>query len=72
MKDILKNFIEEKAEFINTLSITDYISDDTLKEICDEYYYLKTNLDNKCDFACYYHCTKGGQQKPQCIEDKKL
>jgi len=20
-----------------------------------------------CDEACYYHCTKGGQQEPECV-----
>ena len=24
----------------------------------------------KCDESCYYHCTKGGQQKPECLKIK--
>ena len=26
----------------------------------------------QCDEACYYHCTKGGQQLPDCQSDEKL
>jgi len=26
----------------------------------------------QCDEACYYHCTKGGQQLPDCKSDEKL
>lgn len=43
-KSVLDKFIEEKAEFINTLGITDSISDESLKEICEEYYKLKIVL----------------------------
>jgi len=23
----------------------------------------------ECDEACYYHCTKGGQQPPECVTE---
>jgi hypothetical protein len=23
----------------------------------------------QCDEACYYHCTKGGQQEPECVQE---
>ncbi len=23
-----------------------------------------------CDEACYYHCTKGGQQPPECVNER--
>lgn len=36
-------FISEKAEFINTITITDSISEDVLKEIFEEYYSIKQN-----------------------------
>ena len=26
----------------------------------------------QCDESCYYHCTKGGQQLPDCQSDEKL
>lgn len=28
----------------------------------------KPALDNRCDEACFYVCTKGGQEAPECIE----
>lgn len=26
----------------------------------------------QCDEACFYHCTKGGQQEPDCIKEKEI
>lgn len=26
----------------------------------------------QCDEACYYHCTKGGQQEPECVNNKDM
>lgn len=26
----------------------------------------------QCDEACFYHCTKGGKQEPDCIKEKKI
>ena len=37
----LDKFLEEKANWISTLCITDSISEESLKEICEEYYLLK-------------------------------
>jgi hypothetical protein len=25
----------------------------------------------KCDEACYYHCTQGGKQQPECVTENK-
>lgn len=49
----LDKFIEEKAESINTLGITDSISEEYLKGICEEYYLLKQKV--KCYAKCNYH-----------------
>jgi hypothetical protein len=37
MKTEEQKFIEEKADWINTLGITDSISEDSLRDICLEY-----------------------------------
>ena len=41
MSQELDDFIEAKTNSINTIGITDSISKDYLKEICEEYYLLK-------------------------------
>jgi len=43
-KSVLDKFIEEKADWIGTLGITDSISEESLKEICEEYFILKTEI----------------------------
>lgn len=30
------------------------------------------SFNYKCDDACYYHCTRNGQQLPDCCKDDKL
>lgn len=54
-------------------------------ELCDKLIDLKRELasnteiigsvsvsfpSKNCDEACYYHCTKGGQQPPDCVNER--
>lgn len=41
-ESVLNAFIEIKTDSINTIGITDPISEKYLKEICEEYFVLKT------------------------------
>lgn len=41
MQQKLKNFICEQTEIINTVAITDSISEEFLKQICENYYKIK-------------------------------
>jgi len=43
-ESVLDKFIEEKVDNINTIGITDPISEEYLKEICEEYFVLKTEI----------------------------
>lgn len=40
----LDEFIEKKTDSINTIGITDGIDEEYLKEICEEYYKIKSQL----------------------------
>lgn len=61
-----ENLIE--SEFDNGLLKS--IDVNTVSDLDSEHLFetYKPALDNRCDEACFYHCSKGGQQKPDCIE----